>query len=104
MPRRTSATSSGSSGSSSAPQSRKEASRLRVLVAAADALAEPPALVREAAARAGGRQDPRLDQQRAHQGRPEERIGNEDRAGHGVVIGSGGLNIYPRVSSIRLGL
>jgi hypothetical protein len=72
-------------------------------VAAADPLAELPALVREAAACARGRQDTCLDQQRAHQGRPEERICDQDRSAHAVVIGRRGQNIYPRERFDKIG-
>jgi len=57
--------------------------------AAADALAERPALEGEAAAGARGREEARLDEQGPHQGRPEKDVAEEERTAHFPVLSAG---------------
>jgi hypothetical protein len=56
-------------------------------VAAADRVAEPTALEPEPAAAAGGRQEPGLDEERPHQGAPEEDEAEDEGTLHPLVIG-----------------
>jgi hypothetical protein len=74
-----------------------------VPVAAADLVAERPALVREAAARARGRQHLGLDEQSAHQGRPQGEVQDQDRAAHSLLIGREHPKVYPRVRFAKIG-
>jgi hypothetical protein len=59
-----------------------------VAAAAADRLAHGPALEAEPTAGAGGWEDVGLDEERAHQGRPEDHECEDEWAVHVVSIGT----------------
>jgi hypothetical protein len=66
--------------------------------AGADALAERAALEGQAAAAAGGREDPGADEERAHERGPEEEVERDERSLHAGYIGGEGRSVHPFAS------
>jgi hypothetical protein len=72
------------------------------VVAAADRLAELPALEQAAAAGAGGGEDASLHEQGAHERGPQECVGDEEwgAQAHALFIGRKARLVYPRFAKI----